>query len=128
MALTVARVQDSRIALGPQLWQENFLLIPGVSDYVTGGYSLTPALFSMGKIQAIDVLNTNTTGLAWVGLALFTFNTWTLAQTGGISQTVGASGYTSANFWVGTAYGSSNQVSASTNLTGAIWEVMVYGY
>lgn len=125
MALSIYVVQDSRVALGPELWQQNFLLAPGTSDYVTGGYVVTAANVGFKLIQAVDVLNTNTTGLTWIAQALFTFSTMSVTDHG-ITNTVGVSGYSSFNLWMGTAIGT--QANSSANLSGAIWQVMIYGY
>ncbi len=59
MALTITKVPDCKAALGPSQFEEGFQIVPGVSDYPTGGYQITAAQLSLGNLYGARVLAGN---------------------------------------------------------------------
>jgi hypothetical protein len=130
MALTLPlpEVQGSRIALGPGVWEATYLIIPGSSDYVTGGYvlsSLNLRCYSPNGIMGAWVSGCNAAANGYVVQP-----TLALAQVGTGTET-GAEGYSQILFWVGwTGTGFSGvlaQIGSGGQLSGLIWELTVRG-
>jgi hypothetical protein len=121
MALGIYGVQDSRVLLGPFAEQKSWLLIPGTSDYVTGGYVVTAQNVSLGHIQSVTISGLNATAIAtWEFAPVFAF-----AELGTAGP--GVSGYTQFLLY---AYVLSTgaQVASGFNLSGSIIQVTVQGY
>ena len=122
MALTLPlpEVPESRQYNAAGNLVATFLVIPGVSDYVTGGYAITAAQCRMKQIYAVSIDGQNSTVMSnsWDGFIVLNCT----LSTSGLALPV-----TSFNFWV--ALGTTGvQVAASTNLTGTIWTITVDGY
>ncbi len=116
-------VQGSRVLLGPDLQQESFLIVPGTSDYVTGGYAITNIACRLKNIQSAWVSGANATAVAtWVGEPVFAF-----AQIGAAATGAGFTGYSQFLFYVW-VLSTQAQAGSGANLTGAIWQVTVQGY
>jgi hypothetical protein len=117
-------VQGSRLALGPDGgWQDTFLIVPGVSDYVTGGYAITATQCRLKNIQTANVTGANATAVAtWGAETVFSF-----VQIGGVATGAGITGYSQFLFYVYVLIGSA-QVGSGASLSGAVWQVTVTGY
>ncbi len=116
-------VQGSRVLLGPDLQQDTFLIVPGTSDYVTGGYAITNIACRLKNIQSAWVSGANATAVAtWVGEPVFAF-----AQIGAAATGAGFTGYSQFLFYVW-VLSTQAQAGSGANLTGAIWQVTVQGY
>ena len=121
MALTIVGVQQARQVLS-DVWMDSALLIPGTSDYVTGGYS----------IPAVQLSGAKTIQAAWVsGTTLATVSTvdtngvigvplLALAQVG--SGGPGFTGYSTLLFYCYVVT-TGVQVGSGGNLTGATWQI-----
>ncbi len=116
-------VQGARVLLGPDLQQDTFLIVPGTSDYVTGGYAITNIACRLKNIQSAWVSGANATAVAtWVGEPVFAF-----AQIGAAATGAGFTGYSQFLFYVW-VLSTQAQAGSGANLTGAIWQVTVQGY
>jgi hypothetical protein len=104
---------------------DTFLIVPGTSDYVTGGYALTATSFRLyptaGGIQAAWVSGANATAQTWGVIP-----TLAIAQMGGVSTGAGFEGYSQLLFYV-YVLSTGAQVASGGNLTGAIWQLTVIG-
>src|ERR1700685_3410837 len=93
MALSIAGVQGSHALLGVGLQWKSFLLTPGTSDYVTGGYAITCVQLGFNPtygIQKAWVSCVNATAIGtWGAAAVLSF-----VQIGGVATGAGAEGYT----------------------------------
>jgi hypothetical protein len=123
MALTIVGVQQARQNLS-DVYQDTYLLIPGTSDYVTGGYVVTSITLSGAKlIQTVWVSGTNATASpasgGWYGVPVLA-----IAQVG--TGGPGATGYTQFLFKVYVA-STGVELASGGNLTGAIWQVTIQG-
>lgn len=144
---SLCAVQDSRVALGPELCCESFLVNPGYADYETGGYLIavngytetaaqmaahpSPSAVPFKSIQSVVLAGCNSTAMGWNGYPVLP-----LAQIGG-SQLVtggngqwsgkGASGYSYFNFKA-MIVTSGIEASALADLSGAIWVITIFGY
>jgi len=116
-------VQGARVLLGPDLQQDTFLIVPGTSDYVTGGYAITNIACRLKNIQTAWVSGANATAVAtWNAVPVFA-----IAQIGGVSTGAGFTGYSQFLFYV-YVLSTGSQAGSGANLTGAIWQVTVQGY
>lgn len=126
MALTtpLPEVQGSRQLIGPDLQAASYLIIPGVSDYVTGGYVITAAGCRLKNIQLASIDGNNATALGWNAYCVFS-----LAQLTEPAGTAGYgfSGYSQFLFYLAVVT-TGVQAGAGSNITGAIWTVTVQGY
>lgn len=115
-------VQGSRVLLGIDLQQATFLIIPGTSDYPTGGYVLTNIMLGLKNIQTAWVSGANASAIAsWGAQPIFSF-----AQLGPTaSPGAGFTGYSQFLLYVYVLNGGAQN---SSNLAGAIWQVTVQGY
>lgn len=144
-------VQDSRIAYGPDLWCESFLINPGYKDYTAGGYLITtngyaetaaqmasfpnPAQVPFRMIQSVSIDGWNSAAASgtngWVPFIILPLAQLkgTTTQGGGNAQYsgVGVSGYQYFNFKivVGTT---GSELATTVDLSGAIWLITVTGY
>lgn len=125
----IPAVQGAHITLGPALWEDTFLIVPGTSDYVTGGYVIKAIQFrllSTYGIMSAWVSGQNSTAAGYVPQV-----TLALAQMGAVSTGAGFEGYAQLNFQVfvtGTASGDVlNEASSGANLTGCVWLLTVRG-
>lgn len=66
MALTIKGIPDARAVLGESIEVKLFALIPGTSDYTTGGYVITAAALTMGHVFGMVVMGVNATGLGYI--------------------------------------------------------------
>ena len=120
----IPTVQGSRLVLGPGLWQDTFLIVPGTSDYVTGGYVISSLALRFNPTYGIQS--------AWISGANATAQTWgviptlALAQIGATATGAGFEGYSQILFY---AYVLSTgaQVANGGNLAGAVWQLTVQG-
>jgi hypothetical protein len=115
-------VQGARLYLGPDLQEDTFLIVPGTSDYVTGGYVLSNTALRMKNIQQAFVTGANATAQTWGVIP-----TLAIAQLGGVSTGAGFTGYSQVLFYV-YVLATGAQVGSGGNLTGAIWQLTVRGY
>jgi hypothetical protein len=120
MALSVVKVQDSRAEYSVGLQQESFLLIPGTSDYVTGGYPVTTTLTGFKNIQLASIDGENATALGWDAYCVFP-----LAQVG--TGGPGFGGYLQFLFYLAVVT-TGVQAANGANISGAIWVVTIQGY
>jgi len=126
MAVTVSGIQGSKFYLGPDLVGDAKLIVPGTSDYVTGGYAITAQLCGFGHLQQAWVSGGNSTAFpssgGWYAVCVFP-----IVQFGAVATGAGFTGYTQFLFKV---YVASTGVEAAsgTNLTGNVWSVMLLGY
>jgi hypothetical protein len=125
MALTIVGIQGARQPLGLGLEQDAYLIVPGTSDYVTGGYSITPAMLAgFGHIQNMWIAGANATAIAtWAMVPVFTF-----AQIGAVATGSGFTGYTTGMTLYAYVLSTGAQASSGANLTGAVWSLVVQGY
>jgi len=111
MALTITGVPDIKYVLGESGRAQAYLLQPGASDYVTGGYPITASAVELGKLVGADLLMVSGTGASYnvnfVGTAPLTNPQTTLNM-------VVLSG--------------STQVAASTDLSGASFAALFLGW
>jgi hypothetical protein len=126
MALTtpLPEVQGSRIMQGIDLQQATFLIIPGTSDYVTGGYVITAAACRLKNIQYADITGCNTTAQGYTVLP--TFPLAQLSEPAGTAG-YGFTGYSQFLFYLAVIT-TGVQVASGFNLTGTIWQITVMGY
>jgi hypothetical protein len=125
LATPIPGVQGSHALLGIGQQWKSFLIVPGTSDYVTGGYALTAIQLGFNPtygIQKAWVSLANATAVAtWGAVPLVTF-----VQIGGTSTGAGTVGYTQILFYVYVLNGGA-QAGSGANLTGAIWQLEVVG-
>jgi len=125
MALTnpIPEIPDSRQVNAIGCQQASFLIIPGTSDYPTGGYVISGLQCRMPKgiiSVSIDGINTTGNNLGYIWNAIVNY---TLASNG-IPIVP-----TSFNIYVANIVTNVvTQLNAGTNLTGAILSVTVQGY
>ena len=129
MAITLPPpgVQGSELFLGPAMREKSILIVPGTSDYVTGGYvvsALQAGFLSTYGIMMAWVSGQNSTAAGYVPQI-----TLALAQLA--TSGAGFEGYAQFKFQVfvtGTASGDVlNEASSGVNLSGAIWVVTCRG-
>jgi hypothetical protein len=125
----IPAVQGARIVLGPAIWEDTYLIVPGTSDYVTGGYVITALslrCYSVNGIMCAWVSGQNSTAAGYVPQV-----TLALAQIGATSTGAGFEGYAQLKFQVfltGTASGDVlNEAGSGANLTGCVWLLTVRG-
>jgi hypothetical protein len=106
------------------MWRSH-LIIPGTSDYVTGGYAVTCTQLGFNPTYGIQK--------AWVSLANATAAaTWgvipivTFVQIGGVTSGAGTEGYTQVLLYV-YVLATGLQAANGANLTGAIWQLEIVG-
>ena len=131
MALTLPlpEVQGSRILLGSGVQEATYLIIPGTSDYVTGGYVLSALnlrCYSTNGVMAAWISGQNAAAGGYIVQP-----TMVLAQvgTGSIS---GAAGYSQLLFAIYNSPASAGiapltQAASGFNFTGCIWQLTVRG-
>lgn len=116
-------IQGSRVVFGPDLQQETVLIVPGVSDYVTGGYPITSIMCRMKNVQTAWLSGANATAVAtWDAQPIFA-----IAQIGAVAGGAGFTGYSQFLLLV-VVQATGLQAANGANLTGAIWQVTVQGY
>jgi hypothetical protein len=119
-------VQGSRYLIGIDLQVDTKLIVPGVSDYVTGGYAITALATGFKNIQQAIITGGNSTAFpansGWYAECVFP-----IAQIGGVSTGAGFTGYSQFLFKVYVA-STGVELASGGNLTGAIWQVMIFGY
>lgn len=115
-------VQGSRIVYGPELQQETFLIVPGTSDYVTGGYVITAAQCRLLKIQYADTSGMNATASGFTPVPVFAF-----VQIGAVATGAGFTGYSQFLFKV-LVVTTGVEVGNGANLAGCVWQLQVGGY
>ena len=125
LAVPLPGVQNSHALLGPGQQMKSFLIVPGTSDYVTGGYAITSINTGYNPtygIQQAWVSGANATAVAtWGAIPVIA-----LAQIGGVSTGAGFEGYTQILFYVYVLNGGA-QAASGANLTGAIWQLTLIG-
>jgi hypothetical protein len=125
LPVPIPGVQNSHALLGPGQQIKSFLIVPGTSDYVTGGYVLTCAQLGFNPtygIQQAWISGANATAVAtWNAVPVITFS-----QIGGVSTGAGFEGYTQILFYV-YVLSTGSQAGSGANLTGAIWQLTVIG-
>lgn len=115
-------IQESRIYHGPGLQEDSFLIVPGVSDYVTNGYAITALQCRMSKVQRAWVSALNATASGYVPQCVFP-----IVQIGAVQGGAGFSGYAQFLFKL-LVVTTGVEVANGANLTGAVWAVTVVGY
>jgi len=115
-------VQGSRVYYGPELQSEQFLIVPGTSDYVTNGYVITAAQCRLKNIQWADTAGLNATASGFTGIPVFAF-----AQIGAVAGGAGFTGYSQFLFKV-LVVTTGLEAVAGANLAGAIWQLTIAGY
>lgn len=112
MALTWTRDNDGLQNLGPSGIIIPAQAVPAATDYVTGGYAVSPATFGLGVLRGLMVL-----GVA--SAAVTTAYLWQYDPTTGKIQV----------FATGTASGDAfNEVAADTDLSAYTLHVLAYGF
>lgn len=124
LANPLPAVQGSRLYLGPDGGQmDTFIIAPGTSDYVTGGYVITNIAVRLKNIQTAWVSGANATAVAtWSLTPVFAF-----VQIGGTASGAGVTGYSQFLLYA-TVLATGAQAANGANLTGAVWQVTVTGY
>jgi hypothetical protein len=126
MALTspLPSVQGSRFLLNVDLQGDTKLIVPGTSDYVTGGYAITAAATGFSKVQQAWVTGGNSTAFpasgGWYAECVFPIAQLTTSN-------AGFTGYSQFLFKVYVA-STGVELASGGNLTGAIWQVLILGY
>jgi len=126
----IPAVQGSRLVLGPGLWEDTFLIVPGTSDYVTGGYvisALALRSLSTNGIMCAWISGQNSTAAGYVPQV-----TLALAQMGAVSTGAGFEGYSQLKFQVFNSPAAAGiapltEAAAGFNFAGAIWLLTVRG-
>jgi hypothetical protein len=111
MALTISAMPDIKYVLGESGRAQGFVMQPGASDYVTGGYPITASQVELGKLIGADLLMTSGTGASY---SVEFVGTAPLNQPQTQLNMVVLSG--------------STQVSASTDLSGASFAALFLGW
>jgi len=117
-------VQGARAVIGPGIWQDTFVIAPGTSDYVTGGYSISALSLRLNPtygIQSAWVSGCNSTAQAYI-----VNPTLAIAQMGAVTTGAGFEGYSSILFYV-VVLATQAQVASGGNLTGCVWLLTVQG-
>ena len=94
----IPAVQGSRIALGPGIWEETFVIAPGTSDYPTNGYIITSLALRFSPTYGIMcawVSGQNAAAAGYVPQV-----TLVLAQIGAVVGGAGFEGYSQLAFQV----------------------------
>jgi hypothetical protein len=122
MAITIPlpEVPESRVYQGIGSQLAIFLINPGVSDYVTGGYVLNAALFGMTHITGADIVAMNAIAASTYN-AIIVFPATYFPAPPALPAPA-----TSINFLVQSAFGT--EVINGFNLTLADWAIRVVGY
>jgi hypothetical protein len=120
-------VQGSRLFLGPDGGvQDTFIIAPGTSDYVTGGYVITNTACRLKNIQTAWVTGGNVTAFpansGWYPVIVFA-----LAQIGAVAGGAGFTGYSQFLFKLYVA-STGVELGSGGSVAGAIWQVTVLGY
>jgi len=113
-------VQGSRVDLGLGLVESSWLIVPGTSDYVTGGYAITATMLGYSLLQQAWVSEANATATGYEAFCVFA-----LAQLAGSSM--GETGYSQFLFKVDVVT-TGSQVGSGGNLAGCKWAVTVRGF
>lgn len=124
LANPIPTVQGSRLVLGPAVWEDTFVIAPGTSDYVTGGYSISALSLRFNPtygIQSAWISGANATAQAYI-----VNPTLAIAQIGATTSGAGFEGYSSILFYV-VVLATQAQVANGGNLTGAVWLLTVRG-
>lgn len=146
MALTLPlpEVPESRTLNGVGSQTATFLVIPGTSDYPTGGYIISAQQCRLQRIIGASVDGGNSTTLGWlpsitIAYTLGTNNipnvpTSLAFQVEALVVTAGTSG-NAVTLNAGTTLEATgggtvkqSEIAAATNLTGCIWSITVTGY
>ena len=127
LALPLPGVQGARLLLGPDGGvQDTFLIVPGTSDYVTGGYVVSATNCRLKNIQTAWVTGGNSTAFpansGWYPEIVFAF-----AQIGGTSTGAGFTGYSQFLFKLYVA-STGVELASGGSVAGSIWQVTVTGY
>jgi hypothetical protein len=127
LASPLPGVQGSRLFLGPDGGvQDTFLIVPGTSDYVTGGYAVTNVACRLKNIQTAWVTGGNSTAFpasgGWYPEIVFAF-----VQIGAVSTGAGVTGYSQFLFKLYVA-STGVELASGGSVAGAIWQVTVTGY
>ncbi|HKN69971.1 MAG TPA: hypothetical protein VJX30_03005 [Terriglobales bacterium] len=124
LANPIPGVQGARIALGPGVWQDTFVIAPGTNDYVTGGYSISSLALRLNPtygIQSAWISGCNATAQAYI-----VYPTLAIAQIGGVTTGAGFEGYSTILFYV-VVLSTQAQVASGGNLSGTSWLLTVQG-
>jgi hypothetical protein len=132
----IPAVQGARIVIGPGIWEDTFLIVPGTSDYVntgtigTSGYIITALAlrcYSPNGIMCAWVSGNNGTAAGYVPQVYLN-----IAQMGAVAAGAGFEGYSQLNFQIFNAPAVAGiapltQAASGFNFTGAIWLLTVRG-
>lgn len=132
----IPAVQGSRIALGPGVWEDTFLIVPGTSDYVntgtigTSGYIISALSLRLNPTYGIMcawVSGNNGTAAGYVAQVYLN-----ITQIGAASTGAGFEGYSQLNFHIFNSPATAGvapltQAANGFNFTGAIWLLTVRG-
>jgi hypothetical protein len=120
-------VQGTRFTLGPDAgWMDTFLIVPGTSDYVTGGYAITAIQCRLKYVTTAWVTGGNATAFpantGWYAVTVFP-----IVQYGAVATGAGLTGYSQFLFKVYVA-STGVEVGSGGSLAGNVWQVTVTGY
>jgi len=124
MALTITIVPDTLFYVGPSMKAQMVTCAPAVSDYPTGGWVITPTQvgFGNGNIFGAQLLGQKyVSGGSYDFMVNMPSSFYTSQQPTGTSFAVSAYGDASSA-------GLQPEVSASTDLSGFPFGLIVYGY
>lgn len=126
LATPLPGVQGSRVLLGIDLQMDTKLIVPGTSDYVTGGYAITAIQCGFKLLQQAWVTGGNAAAFpansGWYVECVFPF-----VQIGGVATGSGVSGYSQFLFKVYVA-STGVELGAGLSLAGNVWQVILLGY
>lgn len=124
MALTtpLPEVPESRLKFGVGVEQCSFLIVPGTSDYPTGGYLITALQCRLSKIFSVSIDGINSAGNA-LGFIFTPVLAMTLA-TNNIPNDVTQFNLFGSNIVASVI----TQLANGTNLSGLIMVLTVTGY
>jgi hypothetical protein len=130
-------VQGARIALGPGIWEDTYVIAPGTSDYVntgtigTSGYIISALSLRLNPtygIMSAWVSGNNGAAAGYVPQVYLN-----IAQIGAVVGGAGFEGYSQLNFQVFgqpsalTQYAALTQQQSGGNFSGCVWLLTVRG-
>lgn len=119
ITLPLPGVQGARYYLGPDLQADTKLVVPGTSDYTTGGYVITAVECGFKLIQSAVVVEQNAAATGWYALPVFA-----IAQLS--TSNAGFSGY--SQFLLKLLIVTTGvEPTANSNITGT-WALEIKGY
>jgi hypothetical protein len=130
LANPLAGVQGARLFLGPAIQEDTFVIAPGTSDYVTGGYVISALALRLNPTYGIMcawVSGQNAAAAGYVPQV-----TLALAQIGAVATGAGFEGYSQLKFQVFNSpavagIAALTEAASGFNFTGFQWLLTVRG-